>query len=159
MFIKDGKKYPTVTDSGIYGFFQAYRYLSNFHKCVILLDGIAYPSSEHAYMSCKTLDPDEKRWFQSGEPWEAKRLGQRVFLRSGWDTRLRVPEMERVLEAKFAQNTDIREKLLATEDKYLEETNDWGDTFWGVVNGHGKNELGKALMRVRRRMQLLGPWG
>jgi hypothetical protein len=31
----------------------------------------------------------------------------------------------------------------------LIEGNTWGDTFWGVCNGVGENNLGKTLMNVR----------
>ena len=39
--------------------------------------------------------------------------------------------------------------LLSTGDKYLEETNHWKDTYYGVCDGVGKNVLGKILMSVR----------
>ena len=31
----------------------------------------------------------------------------------------------------------------------LEEGNNWGDKYWGTVEGEGKNMLGKLLMKVR----------
>ena len=60
--------------------------------------------------------------------------------------------MRFLLEQKFNpnQNPDNYEKLIATEDKYLEETNWWGDTFWGKnLKGEGDNNLGKLLMTIR----------
>ena len=42
--------------------------------------------------------------------------------------------------------------LLATGKATLVEGNSWGDTFWGVCRGKGKNMLGKILMRVRKRL-------
>ncbi|WP_308694469.1 NADAR family protein [uncultured Veillonella sp.] len=44
-------------------------------------------------------------------------------------------------------------KLLATRDRMLIEGNDWGDTFWGMVDGEGENNLGKILMRVREEIK------
>jgi hypothetical protein len=32
---------------------------------------------------------------------------------------------------------------------YLEETNIWKDTFCGVYNGVGENNLGKIIMKTR----------
>ena len=55
--------------------------------------------------------------------------------------------------AKFTQNSELAKKLLETDNKYLEETNNWGDRFWGVVDGIGKNMLGHVLMEVRRSLQ------
>lgn len=157
MFIVNGKRFPTVTQKGIYGFFQEYRWLSNFHMCPVTVDNITFPSSEHAFMAMKTLDHSVRRHIAHiDRPQDAKAYGRGVELRRGWDQGLRVTMMEKVLDAKFSQNIDLARKLLATCDKHLEETNNWGDRFWGVVDGHGENQLGNALMRVRRRLYLVG---
>ena len=58
--------------------------------------------------------------------------------------------MYEIVLAKFTQNPDLKEKLLATGDEHLEEGNTWGDTTWGTVNGIGENRLGIILMKVRR---------
>ena len=51
---------------------------------------------------------------------------------------------------KFLRNKDLRQKLLDTSERYLEELNNWGDTFWGVdINKGGQNNLGKILMKTR----------
>ena len=57
--------------------------------------------------------------------------------------------MSSIVFEKFYRNKELRKKLLETGDRYLEETNWWGDDFWGVCNGEGRNELGKILMKVR----------
>ena len=46
----------------------------------------------------------------------------------------------------------IGTKIVDTEDMELIEGNSWGDTFWGVCDGVGENNLGKVLMRVRDRL-------
>ncbi len=166
MYSIEGKTFPTVTDAGIYGFFQEYRYLSNFHLCTIKYDGFVYPSSEHCYMAQKTNDNKEKyRLSVHGglTVTQAKRYGQTVSLIDDWDNK-RLAIMHDVVLQKFKQNKDIAEKLLSTENKYLEETNYWSDKFWGChvpikhernynlindVGVYGKNELGKILMKVR----------
>jgi predicted NAD-dependent protein-ADP-ribosyltransferase YbiA (DUF1768 family) len=73
-----------------------------------------------------------------------------------WDLE-KVEVMKRLLLQKFNQslNPELYEKLQETENKYLEETNYWGDTFWGVSksnnkeDGVGGNNLGKLLMEIR----------
>lgn len=52
---------------------------------------------------------------------------------------------------KFWRNHDIRQKLIDTGDKYLEETNHWMDFYWGYSwqKQVGQNNLGKILMKVR----------
>ena len=47
------------------------------------------------------------------------------------------------------QHYDLAQKLIATGNAYLEEGNQWGDKFWGTVNGTGENMLGKILMKER----------
>lgn len=57
--------------------------------------------------------------------------------------------MFEIVKAKFFQNKDLSERLIATGDAYLEETNTWHDTVWGVCNGIGTNWLGQILSLVR----------
>lgn len=66
------------------------------------------------------------------------------------DIKLQV--MEKALRLKF-QNPELRKKLIATGDKELVEGNPWGDRYWGVCNGSGKNKLGKLLMKIRKELQ------
>jgi predicted NAD-dependent protein-ADP-ribosyltransferase YbiA (DUF1768 family) len=56
--------------------------------------------------------------------------------------------MRDLLIQKFSQDP-FKAALLATGDAYLEETNHWGDVYWGVCNGVGQNRLGHALMEIR----------
>lgn len=142
-----------VTDTYIRGFFDEYRFLSNFHVAPLTLDGIVYPSSEHAYMAMKTDDPQwHARILAAATPNEAKKLGRIVPLRADWDA-YRLAAMLKVLTAKFADPV-LRRKLLATGERYLEETNDWGDRYWGV-DGTGSNFLGQLLMLVRANYRLM----
>ena len=56
--------------------------------------------------------------------------------------------MHSILQAKFAV-PQLRDALLATGDAELVEGNTWGDTYWGVCRGRGRNQLGQTLMRIR----------
>ena len=153
MQIINSQRFPTVTDMGIYGFFGEYRYLSNFEPCQVDIgDGIVYHSSEAAFMAQKTDNMDHRRYLATLTPSKAKAFGQTVDLRKDWD-QYRVEAMINAVTAKFTQNSELAKKLLETDNKYLEETNNWGDRFWGVVDGIGKNMLGHVLMEVRRSLQ------
>ena len=80
-------------------------------------------------------------------PGATKKAGRKVPLPSDWELR-KVGIMEGFLRQKFA-HPDLREKLLATGDAVLIEGNTWNDTFWGVCNGVGQNQLGLLLMKIR----------
>ena len=101
---------------------------------------------EHAFLSNFHRHPFEWR----GHEWptaEAKRLGRRVDLRPDWE-RVKDDVMHAVLQAKFAV-PELRDALLATGDAELVESNTWGDVYWGVCGGRGRNQLGRTLMRIR----------
>ncbi len=141
---------PTVTDTEIRGFFGEYRFLSNLYRIdqMVVVDGIAYPASENAYMAQKTNDLKLRKIFGHLSPSEAKTLGRNIIVRECWTDEERIAAMLKALRVKFSV-PELAVKLLDTGDKYLEETNYWGDTFWGVCDGVGENHLGKLLMQVR----------
>ena len=135
-------------DKNIKGFFDEYRYLSNFHLCEVLFEGVLYPSSENAYMAAKTTDLESRKQFETIKPREAKELGMKIKLRDNWD-QIKFQVMYDILLDKFTRNSDLRQELLDTGDKFLEETNYWGDVIWGVCDGKGQNNLGLTLMKIR----------
>lgn len=133
------------------GFFGEYRFLSNFWPAEIIVEGKVYPTVEHAYQASKTLDPEEKEDIRECDtPGKAKRLGKKVKVRDDWDE-AKLGIMEELVRKKF-QIPELKQKLINTRDTYLEESNKWGDIFWGVCNGKGSNHLGKILMKVRSEL-------
>lgn len=132
----------------IKGFFGKYRFLSNFHICEIEFEGGKYPSVENAYQAAKTIDKEQRKKFEQISPNEAKSLGRRIALREDWEE-MKIPIMSVLLVEKFKKNEDLKHDLLNTGIRELEETNWWGDTFWGVCDNKGENILGTLLMLVR----------
>lgn len=142
------------TEEGIYGFFEQYRPLSNFHKEDFGWRGKTWSTSEHAFHAAKTTDVT---WFNkihaAATASEAKKLGRQCPLSPTWEQD-KVDIMCSILRAKFSQSPTLKALLLSTGDKYLEETNDWGDTFWGVdIKKGGQNKLGYILMNVREELR------
>lgn len=132
----------------IRGFFQEYRWLSNFWPCEVTVYGRTYPSAENAYQAMKLRWDKDRGQFLNISATEAKKLGQKIVVRKDWERR-KLQFMAEILDAKFTQNPKLLENLLATGDAHLEEMNYWGDTFWGVAKGEGENHLGKLLMKLR----------
>lgn len=146
---------PNTTGPNIHGFFGEYRFLSNFWPCEVTYDGKRYPSVEHAYQAAKTLDEAERTSIRkAGSAGEAKKLGRRVTMRKDWEN-VKVGVMRDLVTQKFTNDPDLKARLAATRGRYLEETNTWGDVFWGVCRGRGKNTLGHILMDVRDGSPLL----
>lgn len=139
---------PVVTRFGIYGFFEEYRWLSNFHLCPVYIDGLMYTSSEAAFQAQKTDKEDVRILFTKMSPRDSKVAGREVDLIENWN-HLKVLAMIRVLTAKFQQNVQLSRLLQATGALYLEETNDWNDMYWGKTVNGGLNLLGHSLMHVR----------
>lgn len=129
-----------------------YFFLSNFYEAPITYEGLTYQNNEAAFQAQKCADLKAREAFTRMNPSEAKRAGRRVQLRKDWE-KIKISVMADIVMAKFRQNSDLAEKLLATGDAYLEEGNDWGDRIWGTVNGQGANCLGKILMDTREKMR------
>lgn len=139
------------TETFIKGFFGEYRWLSNYHICPIFYEGIEYTSSEAAYQSAKTTDEYARSLFSKMTPSQSRKFGQEIKPRKDWDD-IKIDVMYTVLKDKFTRNQDLKEKLLQTGNKILEETNWWNDTFWGVCDGKGKSHLGNVIMKIRKEI-------
>ena len=138
--------------SKIDSFRNKYYFLSNFYEVPVKYDGIIYQNNEAAFQAAKVLTIEERMQFANLNPSEAKKLGRKVTLRKDWED-IKMQVMKDIVMAKFTQNEDLYEKLLATGDTYLEEGNTWGDKIWGTVNGQGANHLGRILMEVREELR------
>ena len=142
--------------NNIAGFVAEYRWLSNYFLCRVEWEGRLYGSAEAAYQSGKypltdrdvftKLDPNAATVLSRTKPYDT----------AAWEAR-KMRTMREVVWAKFSQNPELAKKLLATGDRYLEETNWWGDKIWGVDGGEGQNLLGKIIMEARARLAKRAP--
>jgi ribA/ribD-fused uncharacterized protein len=131
-------------------FVGEYEFLSNFYHAVTSWQGETYSTVEHAFQAAKTYNKEQiKEIRNAATPGLAKKLGRKVELRKDWEE-VKYSIMYRLVFLKFLLNTDLRDKLLATNDEHLIEGNTWGDTYWGVCDGVGENNLGRILMSVRK---------
>ncbi|OBZ66185.1 Swarming motility protein YbiA [Grifola frondosa] len=135
---------------------------TNFSPHTVEYRGKSYPTSEHLFQSLK---------FQAHRPLlaehirtcsdrpsmafsEARRFQPEV--RPDWK-QVNIAMMDEVLSYKFRQHADLKQELLMTRDAELVEDSD-KDAFWGVgPDGKGRNELGKALERLRARLRRESP--
>ena len=133
-----------------------YAFLSNFWEVPVTYGGLTYGSNEAAFQAQKCITEEDKLPFTEMRPSQSKKAGRKVQLRPDWEE-VKVGIMEDIVRAKFTQNEDMKQLLLATGDAELIEGNTWRDTFWGVNlnTGEGSNHLGKSLMKVREELKNL----
>ena len=135
-----------------------YAFLSNFYMCDIIYNGLSYKNSESAFHAQKTLDETERKKFVNLNPSDSKKLGRKIDLRNDWED-VKTQIMYEICYAKFSQNQDLKNKLLATGDEYLEEGTYWHDNYWGncycekCKDIKGENKLGIILMKIREELK------
>ncbi|KAJ7471407.1 hypothetical protein B0H11DRAFT_1730053 [Mycena galericulata] len=133
---------------------------TNFSAHPVIYDNKRYPTSEHLFQSFK-FQPHRPKLAEhirtcSERPSvafsEARRFQPEV--RSDWKD-VNIQMMDLALWHKFTQHESLKKELLATEDAELVEDSD-KDSFWGVgADRRGRNELGKALERLRTKLREL----
>ena len=128
----------------------------NFYPSLIIVHGHKFPTVEHAYQACKTVDPLEKVFIRNAPtPGKAKQRGNLVTLVIDWEER-KDGVMYQLVRQKF-EIPSLKKLLLKTGTRYLIEGNAWNDTYWGQCPlGTGKNKLGIILMKVRSELSRLG---
>jgi ribA/ribD-fused uncharacterized protein len=134
-------------------FENEFAFLSNFYPSKICYEGIEYPTVEHAFQAAKTFDFEQRVAIAAAPtPGKAKRMGRRVSLRQDWEE-VKDSIMEELVRRKF-KDKHLALLLWSTGEKELIEGNWWNDTYWGVCNGVGRNQLGKTLMKIREEIKI-----
>jgi ribA/ribD-fused uncharacterized protein len=126
-----------------------YSWLSNFQKVKIEYLGEIYDSVEHAYISAKS---DDEKWKLKCLRFDCvylKRESQKLSKKKDWDI-IKLDIMKELLIKKFNKEP-FRQKLIDTDDMYIQEGNTWNDVFWGfcIKTDKGENNLGKLIMGIR----------
>ncbi|MGZ3787945.1 MAG: NADAR family protein [Bacteriovorax sp.] len=132
-----------------------YGEFSNFALFPIVVDDVAWPSSEHYYQAQKFLDHDLQEKVRAAEtPYLAAQIGRdpNLPMREDWDN-VKDAVMLVALHAKFSQYKVLQELLLSTNQaKLYEHTKN--DCYWADCEDRsGKNRLGEELMQIRKELQ------
>lgn len=137
---------------------KPYGVFSNLYRCTVLLEGIEYPTAEHAYQAGKALKPEVRDWILAAPTPALCAMAAHGLYK--WDVRpdwakIKFKRMYDVLVAKFVQHDDLRKTLMDTGAARLVEagtTDNAVNRLWGEVDGRGKNMLGVLLMQVRNEL-------
>lgn len=152
----------TFVKGNIWAFQSCYSPLSNLYKCTIKRNGIAYPSSEHAYQHTKAVENHDfiraRSILAQPSAYEAMAIAKGIKVQQQWlDTRQLIV-MEEILRQKKEQVPEFANELRdSANHRLVEYTRSY---FWGA--GHptsinqvyegafrGRNQLGKFLEKVR----------
>lgn len=130
-------------------FKDKYFFLSTFYTCPIYLTindvECRFDNVEAAYQAQKV--PEIADRFSQVKGLEAKRMeGKLKITHPDWE-HYHLYAMANALHAKF-KNTYLKSLLKAIKDPIIHD-NYWGDEYWGVCKGSGKNILGNMLMILR----------
>ena len=147
--------------------------LSNFFKCNITFQDRVFKSSEHAYQftKCMFLNRDDlaESVYDAETPRDAKSIAavlHRHELMAEW-TKIKVNAMCKILAAKWNCSGRFRQTLMATSNMIIAEATQ--DMFWGVgvapnlalhtksTKFLGSNHLGRSLMALRDKVQIMDP--
>ncbi len=131
--------------------------LDNFSSFKVLVDGVLYPTVEHAYQASKflTTAPEVAELItDSYSAYDAQRIAHEHIdeQRPDWDE-VKLPIMEKIVRLKLEQNPYVKRKLLETGDCIICEDSP-KDAFWGIgADRKGRNELGKIWMKLRAELK------
>ena len=132
---------------------------SNFYPVVVYLEGVGFPTIEHAYQAAKSKEFFFRKLIAAIPAHRAglaKRRGRNIRLRSDWEE-VKISIMHDLLCQKFTKEP-FKSKLLSTGDAKLIEGNYWHDNIWGncncakCKNTEGQNWLGRLIMDVRSQI-------
>jgi N-glycosidase YbiA len=130
---------------------QPYGCFSNFSAHGFELDNLWWSTSEHYFQAQKFIGTNHLEEIRLAKtPKQAADMGRERTrpLREDWE-QVKDEIMKKAVLCKFETHADIREILLATNDKLIIE-NAPGDYYWGCGrDGSGTNKLGQILMEVR----------
>ena len=96
-------------------------FLSNYYMCTVKIDGVTFPSVEHAYQACKCAPDDSKSRRiirECHSVYMARQLGSLINVRSDWED-IRESVMMECIHSKFALNPELQDDLLDMSNDYL----------------------------------------
>jgi len=136
-------------------------YFSGFSAHVIEIDGVLYPTLEHAYHCVRFDDPNIRAAIRDARSpelaWELSQTHKSQRRQLVEDEKIAL--MTQLTRAKIEQHADVRRALAATGDARIVKriiAGPPGDGFWDIAEGSGRNEWGKIWMQLREEYRTQG---
>ena len=136
---------------------EQYRFLSNFYpNSSFNVDGITWTSAEHYFQVVRfgpfspQSPPFQSLIADASTPRRARMLGEQAVNTGTVGIRqdlTQIAVMEKAIMLKFSLIPTLTAFLLSTSPRTIayRDTN----TFWGIGDGSGQNQMGRILMKVR----------
>ena len=138
-----------------------YIYFSPYTAHAIELDGVVYPTVEHAYQCQRYTDQkiiDEIRNARSPvKAWEVSTKCKHLQIPEFKKDEYKLKVMKRLMKLKVKQHEEVRKALLDTGDLEIVKrivTYPPGDGFWDIgEDGKGLNHIGKIWIEIRDELR------
>lgn len=138
-----------------------YIYFSPYTAHAIEVDGVLYPTVEHAYQCQRYTDPEiveEIRFAHSPmKAWEASSKYKHLQIPEFKNGEYKVAVAKKLMRLKAEQHEEVRKFLLDSGDVKIVKhivTFPPGDGFWDDgKEGEGLNHMGKIWMEIRDELR------
>ena len=127
-----------------------YKPLSNYFEAKFEFKGIKYRNVINAFVAQFFENETQQRVIAGSIPSRAQTLLKSAPLKMTEEEQLAL--MHDIIMEKVKAHKEIKELLLNSEGEIINNVS-WDDTFWGVMNGEGKNHTGKILESIREELK------
>lgn len=136
-------------------------YFSPYTAHAITVDGVRYPTVEHAYQCARYTDEKVKEEIRSQaspvKAWETSTKYKSTQISEFSDENFKLAVMKSLMREKALQHEEVRKALLDSGDRNIVKhitTYPPGDGFWDDgVHGEGLNHMGRIWMEIREELQ------
>ena len=138
-----------------------YIYFSPYTSHAIEIDGVVYPTVEHAYQCQRYTDPEIINKIKSAtspiKAWETSCQYKHLQIPEFKDENHKLKVMERLMRLKVEQHEDVKKALLDSGDQQIIKhilTYPPGDGFWDDGEDcAGLNHIGRICMEIREELK------
>jgi hypothetical protein len=145
-----------ITSEAVYFYTPTFYVFDNFSAFAVEAWDRLFPTAEHAYQWKKfefSGSPHADEIINARSARDTKVIAgkYKTEVSPEWD-RVKLSFMEEILRAKLLQHENVRTLLAETGKKEIIE-NSPTDSFWGIADGSGQNQLGKLWMKLRDELE------
>jgi ribA/ribD-fused uncharacterized protein len=128
---------------------------------MIELEGVVYPTVEHAYQCSRYTDQKIKNEILSArspvKAWEVSCKYKHLQIPEFKDSEYKIDIMKKLMKIKALQHDEVKKALMDSGDLEIVKkilTYPSGDGFWDIgEDGKGLNQMGRIWMEIRAELK------